>query len=202
MKAIGMGLAILGITLGLTGRATAEARPATIPPLKGAASPLKMNVIGYRGGSNGELTVEVLNPSAGAAEFSAQGLYFVPDENANNAPQRLGAVGPFRVHAAGNWQAQQRIAVPASGAVKLKLDVYCIDSHRRSPATGDRFHLAGARIPPRLTQEISVKADQAASAHGGYASPAAKSAVQSEIWKARDKKWQKLEGEGAQEATK
>ena len=30
----------------------------------------------------------------------------------------------------------------------------------------------------------------------------AKSAVQSEVWRARDKKWIRLEGEGKQEATK
>jgi len=34
------------------------------------------------------------------------------------------------------------------------------------------------------------------------AAPAAKGAVQSEVWKNRDKKWIKLDGEGEQEAAK
>jgi len=32
--------------------------------------------------------------------------------------------------------------------------------------------------------------------------PAAKSAIQSEVWRSRDAKWVPLEGEGMQEATK
>ena len=38
--------------------------------------------------------------------------------------------------------------------------------------------------------------------HGGVSAPAAKGAVQSQVWKNRDKKWIKLDGEGEQEAAK
>jgi hypothetical protein len=184
--------------LGLAGTAMAD-KGTAIPGVKGETSGLRMNVVRYEGGSNGQLTVEVLNPTASAGDFSAQGLYFIPDENANNAPQRLGAVGPFSVH---GGPTSEHVSVPPSGKVTLKLDVFCIDSHRRAPATGDVFHLAGARMPVNLSNDIAANARKAATANGGYAAPAAKSAVQSEVWKARDKKWLKLEGEGRQEAGK
>ena len=51
-------------------------------------------------------------------------------------------------------------------------------------------------------QSIDADATRAAASYGGVSAPAAKSAVQSEVWKNRDKKWIKLEGEGAQEAAK
>src|SRR6476469_2996170 len=142
MHRISLGFAVLA--LGLAGQAFAEGRPAAIPPIKSEPSVLKMNVIGYQGGSNGELTVEVLNPTTSPSVFNAQGLYFIPEENANNAPQRLGAVGPIRVHQGDNWEAKETLSVPPSGSVRVKLDVYCIDSHRRAPQTGDKFHLAGS----------------------------------------------------------
>jgi hypothetical protein len=57
-------------------------------------------------------------------------------------------------------------------------------------------------MPKELAREIDQESYKAAIGAGGYAAPAAKSAVQSEVWKARDKKWLRLEGEGKQEATK
>ena len=37
---------------------------------------------------------------------------------------------------------------------------------------------------------------------GGYAAPAAKSAMQSKVWEARDAEWVKIDGEGQQEVAK
>jgi hypothetical protein len=184
MSKISLGFAVLAFSL--AGHAMAE----TVPAVKGEKAVLKLTVLEYKGGTNGAMSVEVSNPSSAPADFNSQGLYFVPEENANNAPQRLGAVG----HPA--------ISVPAGKSVKLQLDVYCIDSHRRSPKSGDKFHLAGTRMPQSLSNDIAKETRKAADQHGGYAAPAAKSSIQSEVWKQRDKKWLKLEGEGYQEATK
>jgi hypothetical protein len=200
MNIIKFGFAVL--VLVATGRASAETRTFDVPSHEGKATPLKMRVVGYKGGTNGAITVEVLNPGKASSQFAAQGLYFVPETDTNDAPQRLGAVGPLRIRSDGKWRTDQSVAVPPAGAVTLELDVYCIDSHRRSPKTGDRFRLAQTRMPRELAREIHEESSKAAGAMGGFAAPAAKSAVQSQVWKARDKKWLKLEGEGRQEAGK
>jgi hypothetical protein len=86
----------------------------------------------------------------------------------------------------------------------MKLDVYCIDSHRASPSSSTGFGLAKDRVPKRIVEAIARDADKATRGLGGVASPApaAKSAVQSEVWKNRDAKWIELDGEGKQEAGK
>ena len=189
--------------LALAGLSRAEKRYVAVPAVdKAAPSPLQIHIDKYEGSSNGELSIEVHNPTANFAEFDAQGLYFVPDENVDSAPQRVGAVGPVQVLESGAWRRKEKIAVPPSGSVKLKLDVYCIDSHRRSPHTGDRFQVATARMPRALSNEIAQKTRAAAAPLGSYDAPPAKAAIQSEVWSTRDKRWQKLEGEGAQERGK
>ena len=54
--------------------------------------------------------------------------------------------------------------------------------------------------------KIKANADRAVSAERAKGAsaprPAAKSAIQSEVWKSRDAKWVELDGEGAQEAAK
>ena len=57
-------------------------------------------------------------------------------------------------------------------------------------------------MPVELTRSIQSDTSTAARQNGGYAAPAAKSAVQSEIWKNRNKKWIELDGEGVQEKRK
>jgi hypothetical protein len=57
-------------------------------------------------------------------------------------------------------------------------------------------------MPASLARTIDDNAKKAADENGGYAAPAAKGAVQGEVWKARDAKWIKLDGEGKQEADK
>jgi hypothetical protein len=183
--------------------AAEPAKEAWVPPAEPSGKPqLKLKVSKYVGGTNGELTVEVTNPGSAPAEFDAQGLYFVPTGDPDHAPQRLGAVGPFQVRSEQGSPRKSKLTVPAGGKATLTLDVYCIDSHRRSPRTGDDFALAPERMPKQLSSEIHAEAGKAAEKAGGYAAPAAKSSVQSEVWKARDKKWLKLYGEGKQEATK
>jgi hypothetical protein len=84
----------------------------------------------------------------------------------------------------------------------MKIDVYCIDSHRGSPSPSTAFHVAHDRVPSAVSTQIDRDARAASVELGGVAAPAAKSAVQSEVWKNRDKKWIKLDGEGRQEAGK
>src|SRR5439155_446066 len=118
--------------------------------------------------------------------------YFVPQMNPDVAPQRLGAVG------------SQVLNLRAGETEKLTLPVYCIDSHRGAPSDATPFRVAGDRIPVELSSTIKSEATKASAGYGGLdsAAPAAKSAVQGQVWKYRDQKWIKLQGEGPQEATK
>jgi hypothetical protein len=161
---------------------------------------LQLRVVKYEGSVNGTITVEVQNPTAAAQSFDARGLYFVPQGDPDHAPQRLGAVGPFR--AAANEERMQTMSLAPGGTARLQLDVYCIDSQRPAPTEETPFRVAKDRIPAPLTQAISTSAERSAAPYGGVSAPAAKSAVQSEVWRNRDSKWIKLDGEGRQEAAK
>jgi hypothetical protein len=153
---------------------------------------LVVRVVKYEGSSNGGMTIEVKNPTGSPLTFDPTGIYFVPNMNPANAPQRLGAVGSHTVNV-------------APGALeKMTLDVYCIDSHRSGPNESTPFRVAKDRIPVSLSNTITESAAKASAPYGGIYSPApaAKSAVQGEVWRNRDAKWIKLDGEGAQEAGK
>jgi len=73
---------------------------------------------------------------------------------------------------------------------------------RRDGTVVGADRVAKERAPKPLVQSIDEDATRAAAAYGGVSAPAAKGAVQSEVWKNRDKKWIKLDGEGAQETAK
>ncbi len=170
---------------------------------KVAASGLDLRVVSYDGSVNGELTVEVKNTSKKPQTFSATGLYFVPQGDADKAPQRLGAVGPMQI--AGDDSSKPRVeklVIQPNESVKLKLDVFCIDSHRPSPTSENKFTLGSKRLPAKLRSTIETRSKVAADEEGGYAAPAAKSRVQSEVWSARDAEWVKIDGEGKQEVDK
>ena len=174
-----------------------------LPGEQGKTSPLLMRIVQYAGSTNGAITVEVKNPTSQPQEFSAKGVYFVPTGSANEAPQRLGAVGPFQLQSAnGASQRMDHTTIAAGATARMTLDVYCIDSHRASPSSSTSFRVAKERAPKPLVQSIDEDATRAAAAYGGVSAPAAKGAVQSEVWKNRDKKWIKLDGEGAQETAK
>lgn len=168
----------------------------------GKPSGLLMRVVQYDGSTNGAITVEVKNPTAAAIAFDAKGLYFVPQVKADRAPQRLGAVGAF--HSTTLGKHVEMIDIAPGASEQLTLDVYCIDSHRSSPTSQTPFRVAKTRIPRQLTQAITTAAETSAKPYGGASAPtpAAKSAVQGEVWKYRDAKWIRLDGEGAQEANK
>ena len=175
----------------------------TVPAVKGQrANGLVIRIVQYAGSTNGAITVDVKNPSAEPQEFTAKGLYFVPQGNANEAPQRLGAVGPFQVLSGGGGPRADHLTIAPGATERLALDVYCIDSHRASPGPATPFRVAKDRVPPALTQAIDKDAVAASRRYGGVSAPAAKAKVQSEVWKNRDARWIELDGEGKQELGK
>lgn len=186
--------------------AAARAAAATdfdkLPGEQGKSSPLLMKIVKYDGSTNGAITVDVKNPTAKPQEFSAKGIYFVPTGNPNEAPQRLGAVGPFQLQSNNGSQRQDHTTIAPGATARMTLDVYCIDSHRGSPSSSTGFRPAKERMPAPLVRAIDEDAAKSSQGLGGVSAPDAKGAVQSEVWKNRDKKWVKLDGEGEQEAGK
>ncbi|MBA2538902.1 MAG: hypothetical protein H0V17_04640 [Deltaproteobacteria bacterium] len=165
---------------------------------------LEIRATTYDGSTNGTLTVEIRNPAKTAQKFAATGLYFVPEGDPDQAPQRLGAVGPMQI-TRGDGKEKTELVIAAGATVEVKLDVFCIDSHRSSPSPQNVFNVGVSRLPKELAATIEGRADNAVRAKrasGAAARPAAKSEIQSEVWKSRDAKWIKLDGEGQQEATK
>lgn len=196
---------LLSLVVNLSASAAhADGGFARVPAMDGdTAQPFDLRIVSYDGSTNGTLTVEVRNNTKRAATFDAQGLYFVPQVNANEAPQRLGAVGALQTRKNGDaWTYGENATVAAGETVRIKLDVFCIDSHRASPTSLTPFALAKDRLPKELSTNIRASAKKAADKVGGYAAPAAKSSMQGEVWRNRDADWIQLEGEGKQEVGK
>jgi hypothetical protein len=203
LQAVSVSLIAFGLVFALPAVAAAADGFSKLPAGKsGRSSGLLMKIVRYEGSTNGAITVDVKNPLETPQEFSAQGVYFVPQAAADQAPQRLGAVGPFQVHSGNGPRRRDRLTIAPGATERLTLDVYCIDSHRASPTSHTRFRVAKDTMPEPLTAAIANDAHRSARALGGVSAPAAKSAVQSEVWKNRDKKWIELDGEGKQEANK
>lgn len=167
---------------------------APLPSPAGGKSALAVRIVGYTGGVNGEMVVEIRNTGSKAEVFGAQGLYFVPDGNPEVAPQRLGAAGPFRLQDDAAGSARDKLALAPRATAQVRLQVFCIDSHRSAPTAQHSFHLGKERLPRELRAQIESRAKAALGAHGG-SMPAAKAAIQSEVWHARDSKWIRLDGE-------
>jgi hypothetical protein len=199
-----LALTLLGTVVFVSPALAEHHRFAPLPPDRpgGRASGLELRIVQYDGATNGVLGVEVRNPQPQAADFSARGLYFVPAGNADVAPQRLGAVGPFSVKTEQGWRRREMMSIPPGGVARLNLDVYCIDSHRSSPSASTGFRVARDRVPKRVADAIGKDAEAAAAPLGGLESPRAKGVIQSQVWKNRDDHWIKLDGEGKQEAGK
>ncbi len=161
---------------------------------------LQMRIVKYEGSTNGGMTVEVKNPTGKELELSAVGLYFVPDMDPTVAPQRLGAVGPMRMNA--KDERRETLKLQPGAAATVTLDVYCIDSHRSSPSAETPFRVGKERMPRELATAIDSNTRDKSKGYGSVYAPAAKSAVQSEVWRTRDSKWIELDGEGKQEAVK
>jgi hypothetical protein len=195
-------LAIVVVSLGVS-VARAEHHDTKFKPVPDSS--LQIRAVEYDGSVNGTLNVQIKNTQKTAQKFTATGLYFVPQGDPDTAPQRLGAVGPMQL-AKDSKKEQASIEVPAGATVDIALDVFCIDSHRGSPGPENIFEVGAKRMPKQLSQQIEHSADDAVAAarKSGEAQPrpAAKDAIQSQVWKSRDQKWIELDGEGKQEAGK
>jgi len=184
--------------LGLSSLATAQQAFAPLPPLDGKPNTLQIRQLDFTGGASGQVVVEVRNTGKTSQDFQARGLYFVPNGNAQSAPQREGAAGPFEVQQGQGWQRRDRLAIAPGQTVKLKLQTFCLDSHRGSPGKGQGFRVAKDRLPREMTSEIEGGAQRIIRAKAGKAAEATGD-IQSHVWSTRNKKWIKLEGERANE---
>ncbi len=170
--------------------ATAVAGPFVSVP---KAKKMKIRFVKYTGGASGRMIVEVRNDAKKSQKFSAKGLYFVPNGDANSAPQRLGAAGPFEANQGQQWKRKNSVTLKPGATMKLKLQVFCLDSHRSSPGASQKFSVARKRLPKELSGKIASGAKGILRRH--KAPRAATSEIQGHVWKTRNKKWIKLQGE-------
>lgn len=169
-----------------------------VPALDGKRNNLTIEFVRYTGGTNGEMVVRVANRGKRVETFDATGMYFVPEGDPEKAPQRLGAAGPFKIRSGKGWDAAETLALKPGEQKTLHLQVFCIDSHRSSPQATHRFAIAAKRMPKRLRQTIKAGAKDILRKNKGSVAES-KSAIQSHVWKSRDSRWVKLEGERKQE---
>jgi hypothetical protein len=179
------------LLLGLSTMAQARSGYKRLPALGGKGRTLRIKIVGYKGG---KMHVQVRNVGKRAATFKANGLYFVPAGKPEQAPQRMGAAGPMEVSEAGTWKRKQAHRVGAKKTVTIRLDVFCLDSHRSSPSNGQRFSVARKRLPKRLRQRIVEGSNRIYRKARRYKRPS-RGAIQGYIWKTRNKRWIKLQGE-------
>ena len=192
---------ILTLFLAISASASAVADNfVTMPEAKASTENLKIRFVEYDGSTNGAMVVEVKNIGRTSAKFDSDGLFFVPKGDPEKAPQRLGAAGPFTEIAGKKQIVRQNgeLAIAAGETKRLRLEVFCIDSHRSSPSTSTKFTIAANKLPKSLRKELKTSNQQIYRSNKGDLKKS-KSAVQSNMWKTRDKKWIKLEGERAQE---
>lgn len=193
---------IVGAVLAVAGRAGPAVAKATafvaLPQEGDRPTKLEIRLLRYEGGTNGQALVEIKNTGKGAEVFVATGLYLVPDGDPGSAPQRLGAAGPFEVQRPGGWQAEERLKVAPGVTERLRLQVFCIDSHRASPGQGQGFKVGKARLPAALSEKIAARTKRVIDANGGRIESSIGS-IQGEVWKARNEAWVPLEGERSDE---
>jgi len=169
-----------------------------VPGLEGQNTKLKIKFVKYTGGATGKMVVKVKNTGKHGARFKARGLYFVPNGDPESAPQRLGAAGPYEVEEQGKWRRTEDMMIPPGAERELRLQVFCIDSHRSSPGNKQGFQVARERMPAELRSKISSGAKAIIKKNKGKVD-SANSEIQGYIWETRDKKWIKLQGERKQE---
>src|SRR5688500_6814256 len=88
-----------------------------------AGEGLAMRTVGYSGGTNGRMVIEVENGGTKRRQSAADGLYFVPAGDPEKAPQRLGAAGPFEVRRtrAGSAETVKAMWIEPGETVRLEL---------------------------------------------------------------------------------
>ena len=103
-------------------------------------------------------TVEVANPSDRPAIFESVGLYFLPGGK-DEAPQRLGVLAAGQVAQGSGWQnAGEVVTVAPHQTLKMQLNSYCLDEHRKGPTPGTTYYLATQRIPTSLKSALQEAA--------------------------------------------
>ncbi len=165
-----------------------------LPKLDKKANSLKIRFVKYTGGTNGEMIVDVKNAGKRTEKFHAESLFFVPNGDPENAPQRLGAAGSFRAKKGEKWIEAEIMALKPGETQRFHLQVFCIDSHRGSPGGKQGFNVARKRLPKKLRGKINKEAKRILRSNKGDMKKS-KSAIQSHIWESRDADWVKLEGE-------
>jgi hypothetical protein len=195
---------MFALAVGLMGAfaasASADDQFHPMPPAPGQDGKFELRVVQYDDGVHGEMTVEVKNLSNVANNFSARGLYFVPDDNPNTAPQRLAVVGGVRT---GSEDApRDLVQVAAGGTMKVRFDVYCIDEDRHSPEASTQFTLAKNRLPAELQVAIEGATREVVKTIKLKADDDQQRRIQPLVWMARRDpavRSLKLRGDGAQE---
>ncbi len=166
----------------------------------GKTKNLELRILNYDGGTNGAMVVEVKNSGSKVATFNALGLFFVPLQTANEAPQRLGASGPSTEKVAKSERVYTGGVKLKAGETKLlRLEVFCIDSHRASPTSATKFSLAKKTLPKSLTADMRKSNEKIYKSNKGSLK-GSKDSIQKNMWEQRNKKWIKVEGEGKQES--
>lgn len=185
----------LALGLAASSQSAANRGFVPLPELGGKDAGLQARFVGYQ---DQKVTIQVQNVTRQARSFQSAGLFFVPDGDPDKAPQRMGAAGPFEVQEQGRWRDEQDLKVAPGQTVTLRLKVFCLDSHRASPANGQSFRFAKQRLPNALRKDIEQDATSINTSEA-YAPAAKSSAIQQKVWKHRNKSWIKLEGERANE---
>ena len=192
--------AVVGMSLAFAASASADDQFHPMPPAPGQDGTFELRTLHYDDGVHGEMTVEVRNLGAKAATFSARGLYFVPDDNPNTAPQRLAIVGGIRT---GSEDApRELISLAAGTTAKVRFDVYCIDEDRHAPESTMTFTLASTRLPDKLVAGIEHATVDVVKTIKLKADDDQQRRIQPLVWQARRDsgvRGLKLKGDGAQE---
>lgn len=193
MKKALAGLALMLFWIPSYGGAEARGKGfAPLPAQKGRSTRLEIRFVEYKGG---QVIADVRNRTRRPLVFDPQGLYFVPDGNPEKAPQRMGAAGTFEVLESEAWKVRDKMKVAAKKVMRVRLQVFCLDSHRASPSNGQGFSVARRRLPRGLQKRIVKGANSALMGRGARQLPSARNSAQAHIWKVRNSRWIRLEGE-------
>jgi hypothetical protein len=191
---VALGLAVVA---GLAAPAAADDRFRPLPPAAGQDGKFELRVVHYDDGVHGEMTVEVRNLENKVANFSARGLYFMPDDPPDTAPQRLAVIGGIRT---GSEDAPRELVSLAAGATaKIRFDVYCIDEDRHAPGSSTQFTLAPNRIPEKLMRGMEVATQHVVAGIKLKADDDQQRRIQPLVWMARKDHRARLKGDGRQE---
>ena len=175
------------------GTAAADDAFHPVPAAPDQVGSLELRVVSYGNGIHGEMEVELRNPGDAPAVFFASGLYFVPDDDGGEAPQRLGIVGGIR---AGVEGAPRRAVEVAAGATrKVRFDVYCVDRWRHGPGSATTYSLAPARMPTKLLAAIDASTAPLLTGHVGAADDRLQQQIQDLVWSMRRAVRVRLAGE-------